>query len=79
MITNPLPDAVRFADAGDTRPLFSVDGGKQWGLLVDLSVPMTDGTRRAAQAADVTHIRWAFQNPIPVGGTGKLMFRGVVK
>jgi uncharacterized repeat protein (TIGR01451 family) len=79
VITNPLPDAVRFADAGDTRPLFSVDGGKQWGLLADLSVPMTDGTRRAAQAADVTHIRWAFQNPIPVGGTGKLMFRGVVK
>lgn len=79
VITNPLPDAVRFADAGDTRPLFSVDGGKQWGLLADLSVPMTDGTRRAAQAADVTHIRWAFQNPIPIGGTGKLMFRGVVK
>jgi uncharacterized repeat protein (TIGR01451 family) len=79
VITNPLPAAVRFADAGDTRPQVSVDGGKQWGLLADLSVPMTDGTRRAAQAADVTHIRWAFQNPIPVGGTGKLMFRGVVK
>ena len=79
VITNPLPAAVRFADAGDTRPLFSVDGGKQWGLLSDLSVPMTDGTRRAAQPADVTHVRWAFQKPIPVGGTGKLMFRGVVK
>ena len=37
------------------------------------------GTRRAAQPADVTHVRWAFQKPIPVGGTGKLMFRGVVK
>ncbi len=79
VITNPLPAAVRFADAGDTRPLVSVDGGKQWGLLAALSVPMTDGTRRPAQPADVTHIRWAFQNPIPVGGTGKLMFRGVVK
>ena len=79
VITNPLPSAVRFADAGDTRPQVSVDGGKQWGLLADLSIPMTDGTRRAAQPADVTHIRWAFQNPIPVGGTGKLMFRGVVK
>jgi uncharacterized repeat protein (TIGR01451 family) len=79
VITNPLPAAVRFADAGDTRPQVSVDGGKQWGLLADLSIPMTDGTRRAAQPADVTHIRWAFQNPIPVGGTGKLMFRGVVK
>ena len=79
VVTNPMPSAVRFADAGDTRPFVSVDGGKQWGLLADLSIPMTDGTRRAAQPADVTHIRWAFQTPIPVGGTGKLMFRGVVK
>lgn len=79
VITNPMPSAVRFADAGDTRPFVSVDGGKQWGLLADLSVPMTDGTRRAAQPADVTHVRWAFQKPIPVGGTGKLIFRGVVK
>lgn len=79
VITNPMPAAVRFADAGDSRPLVSVDGGKQWGLLSDLAVPMSDGSRRAAQPADVTHIRWAFQNPIPVGGTGKLMFRGVVK
>lgn len=79
VITNPLPAAVRFTDAGDTRPFVSVDGGKRWGLLSDLSIAMADGTRRAAQPADVTHIRWAFQNPIPIGGTGKLMFRGVVK
>ena len=79
VVTNPMPSAVRFADAGDTRPFVSVDGGKQWGLLSDLSVPMAGGERRAAQPADVTHIRWAFQTPIPVGGTGKLMFRGVVK
>lgn len=79
VVTNPMPAAVRFADAGDTQPLVSVDGGKQWGLLSDLAVLMTDGTRRAAQPADVTHIRWAFQKPIPVGGTGKLMFRGIVK
>jgi uncharacterized repeat protein (TIGR01451 family) len=78
VITNPLPAAVRFAVAGDTHPLVSIHGGKQWGLLSDLSVPMTDGARRAAQPADVTHVRWAFQKPIPVGGTGKIMFRGVV-
>ena len=79
VITNPMPAAVRFADAGDTRPLVSIDGGKQWGSLDALFVTEADGTRRAAQPADVTHIRWAFQKPIPVGGTGKLMFRGVVK
>jgi len=79
VITNPMPSAVRFADAGNTQSLVSVDGGKQWGLLSALTVAMADGTRRAAQPADVTHVRWAFQKPIPVGGSGKLMFRGVVK
>lgn len=79
VITNPLPAAVRFADAGDARPLVSVDGGRAWGQLDQLTILQGDGTRRAAQPADVTHIRWAFQKPIPAGGTGKLMFRGVVK
>ncbi|WP_447762771.1 hypothetical protein [Sphingopyxis panaciterrae] len=79
VITNPLPSAVRFADAGDTRPLVSVDGGRAWGQLGDLTIQQADGTRRPAQPADVTHIRWAFQQPIPAGASGKLMFRGVVK
>ncbi len=79
VITNPMPSAVRFADAGDTRPSVSVDGGRNWGTLDTLTVPLADGTRRPAQPADVTHIRWAFQKPIPAGGTGKLMFRGIVK
>lgn len=79
VITNPMPSAVRFADAGDTRPSVSVDGGRNWGTLDTLTVPLADGTRRPAQPADVTHIRWAFQKPIPAGGAGKLMFRGIVK
>lgn len=79
VITNPLPAAVRFEDAGDARPLVSVDGGKLWGRLDELTIALADGTRRPAQPADVTHIRWAFQKPIPAGGSGKLMFRGTVK
>ena len=79
VVTNPMPPAVRFADAGDTRPIVSVDGGQSWGTLDTLTVPLADGTRRPAQPADVTHIRWAFQKPIPAGATGKLIFRGVVK
>lgn len=79
VITNPMPSAVRFAGAADASPIVSVDGGKAWGALDTLSVVQPDGTRRPAQPADVTHIRWAFQKPIPAGGTGKLMFRGVVK
>src|SRR3546814_12466032 len=34
VITNPLPAAVRFADAGDTHPPVSIDGGNQWGLQI---------------------------------------------
>ena len=79
VITNPLPSAVRFAGAGDTRPLVSVDGGRNWGTIEALSVPLSDGSRRPAQPADVTHVRWAFSKPIPAGGAGKLMFRGVVR
>lgn len=79
VVTNPMPAAVRFADAGGARPLVSVDGGRQWGSLSELTVAETDGTRRAAQPADVTHVRWAFDKPVPAGGTGKLLFRGVVK
>lgn len=79
VITNPMPSAVRFVGAADASPIVSVDGGKAWGALDTLSVVQPDGTRRPAQPADVTHIRWAFQKPIPAGGTGKLMFRGVVK
>ncbi|MBN8845014.1 MAG: hypothetical protein J0H88_17395 [Sphingomonadales bacterium] len=79
VITNPMPSAVRFAGAGDTAQLVSVDGGKAWGTLDTLTIMQPDGTRRPAQPSDVTHIRWAFQKPIPAGGTGKLMFRGVVK
>ncbi len=79
VVTNPMPAAVRFADAGGARPLVSVDGGRQWGPLAALTVAEADGTRRAAQPADVTHVRWAFDKPIPAGGRGQLLFRGVVK
>ena len=71
---------------GPTGGIFKSSGG---GLFASdirardvgdiLTVALNDGTRRAAQPDDVTHIRWAFQKPIPVGGSGKLMFRGVVK
>jgi len=79
VITNPLPAAVRYADAGDNTALVSVDGGRTWGRLGEMTVTLADGTRRPAQPADVTHLRWAIQKPIPAGASGKLMFRGVVR
>ena len=77
-ITNPVPQAIAFTGA-EGNAVVSVDGGKSWGTLAALKVAQPDGTSRPATAADVTHIRWSFSQPIPAGNGGKLSFRGVVK
>ncbi len=78
IVTNPLPPAVQFEGAVDNGAQVSVDGGRSWGALATLKVK--DGSSvRFAHPGDVTHIRWTFANPIPVGSAGKLMFRGIVR
>lgn len=79
VVTNPLPEAVVFQAAGDERAEVSVDGGRNWGRLASLTIREVDGSQRPAQASDVTHIRWAFAQPIPAGEAGRLMFRGIVR
>jgi uncharacterized repeat protein (TIGR01451 family) len=77
-VTNPIPVGVAFDSTSDAGASYSVDGGKTWGLLTSLRVSAR-GTSRPALSEDVTHIRWILKTPIPVGGTGKLSFRGLVK
>lgn len=79
VITNPLPEAVAYAGHEGEAPQVSIDGGKSWGQLADLKIVGIDGTERAAQPSDVTHVRWTFATAIPAGQSGKLSFRGVVK
>lgn len=79
VVTNPLPTAVAFDGTSDAIASVSVDGGSTWGPLASLTVTEADGTTRPARADEVTHIRWAFTQPIPAGEAGRLMFRGVVK
>jgi uncharacterized repeat protein (TIGR01451 family) len=78
-VTNPIPGAIAFAGGESEGATVSVDGGKSWGPLASLRIANADGTSRAAQPADVTHIRWAFSQPIAAGNAGELSFRGVVK
>ena len=78
-VTNPIPQAVSFAGGEDSTAVVSVDGGKSWGRLAALKVAQPDGTSRAAEAGDVTHIRWSFSQPIAASASGRLSFRGVVK
>jgi len=78
-LTNPIPPSVDFVATDDASASVSVDGGKSWGTLASLKVVAADGTRRPAVAADVTHIRWSFGQPIAAGSGGELSFRGVVE
>lgn len=78
-LTNPIPASVAFTGTEDSTASVSVDGGKSWGALASLKVVAADGTSRPAVAADVTHIRWSFGQPIAAGAGGELSFRGVVE
>lgn len=79
VVTNPLPDAVQFQGTADPVAQVSVDGGQNWGALVALKIHEKDGNWRAASPEDVTHVRWAVKQAIPVGAKGKLSFRGIVR
>ena len=79
VVTNPIPSAVAFERVEGDQAVVSVDGGRNWGALAALSVAQADGSRRAAVAADVTHVRWSFSRPIAAGEEGRLRFRGIVK
>lgn len=94
VVSNPIHPAVTFTEVSENWAVVSVDGGKSFGKLTDLTVAITpDATAdktdaattepvaltRAAQPSDVTHIRWVFADAIPGGASGKLQFRGVVK
>lgn len=82
--TNPMPGPVQFVAVAEDWADVSVDGGKNWGKLANLSVPgkSADGLTdvvRAAAVEDVTHVRWVFPQAIPPGAEGTLAYRGVVK
>ncbi|KUR71588.1 hypothetical protein AQZ52_08175 [Novosphingobium fuchskuhlense] len=78
VMTNPLPSAVLLAPDGAPGTDVSVDGGKTWGKLDALKVTATDGSPRAAAAADVTHIRWTIAQIAP-GASGEVQYHGIVR
>lgn len=79
VVTNPLPAAVAFNGTSDGLEVVSIDGGVSWGILGTLRVKQANGTVRAAERRDVTHIKWNLNQPLTAGAEGKLIFRGIVK
>lgn len=78
VITNPLHPAVQLAPDGAESLTVSVDKGRTWGRLADLSVPKAEGGMRPASRDDVTHIRWTV-GVIAPGQAGERAFAVIVK
>ncbi len=78
IVTNPLPAGVALTPDVDGALNVSVDGGKVWGQLATLSVSDGKGGKRAAQAGDVTHIRWTLPLLQP-GASGTLTYHAIVR
>ena len=77
-INNPVARELVFLDASVAPSAVSVDGGKRYAPLSELTVTGADGKPRPAQPADVTHLRWTIASVAP-DASGKVSFRARVK
>jgi uncharacterized repeat protein (TIGR01451 family) len=82
--TNPLPAPVQFVSVSEDWAEVSVDGGTSYGKLAALKVKAAPAegaapVERAAEAADVTHVRWVFADAIAPGAKRSISYRGVIK
>lgn len=79
-LVNPIPEGLMFDDTADTTGFgVSIDGGKTFGALAALTVPVEGAAARAATAADVTHVRWLWPDAIAPGQSRSVAFFGRVR
>lgn len=80
VIANPISPALLFDGTNDQAGFgVSIDGGKQFAPLSDLTVPVEGAAPRPATAADVTHVRWKWADAIGPGQTRSVAFFGRVR
>lgn len=81
VITNPIAETLTYVDGSAFGPgaeiLFSIDGGRTFAALDELTV-VEDGEERAASADDVTHIRWRMRESLAAGAQGIARFAAVL-
>lgn len=79
VINNPVPAEMAYqsgsAQGLGSRVDVSVDGGKTFGALEALKVTGKDGKPRAAEAADVTGLRWTLLAPVKASAGGLVTYR----
>jgi len=80
VLANPLPAgmAYRGPAANSPMPEVSVDG-RRYAPLAALTLAMPGGGARAANAGDITHVRWRLARPLAPGAGGTLAFVATVR
>ena len=82
VITNPIAESLVYLDGSAFGAgmdiVFSVDGGTTFAVVDELTVT-EDGETRAAQAKDITHVRWVMRNDLAAGAQGTARFAAVVE
>ncbi len=78
VVTNPVPTPVALEGGQADNFEVSVNGGKSWGKLAQLTVAKPGASPRAAQESDVTTVRWVIPVIAP-GASGTLQYHAVVR
>jgi hypothetical protein len=78
ILTDAIPPGAQ-PDPSDPAMQVSVDGGRRWGRLDQLSLPTPLGGVRRAVPADITHIRWRIGQSISPGASGRIAFRATAR
>ena len=79
-LVNPIPEGLVYDDTADTAGFgVSIDGGKNFGPLASLIVPVEGAAGRPATAAEVTHVRWLWPDAIAPGASRSVAFFGRVR
>jgi hypothetical protein len=73
-ITNPLPRTIAYQESAQDDQEVSVDGGRTWGRLGELSIGA-----RTATPEDVTHMRWRVPATSAARGRGRIAYSGIVR
>lgn len=73
-VVNPLPRKVSYQGSAREDAEVSVDGGRTWGRLGEVTVGS-----RLATAEDVTHVRWHVDPRQAALGQGRIAYSAIVR
>ena len=75
----PVPNVVTYVEGSALGSVeFSADNGRSYAAREDLMIG-TGEYARLAVSEEITHIKWAFSDPIAPAATGTVSFEAVLK